>query len=446
MRSMTRLTVVRRGAQLACIACFILSVVLIVRAIQIHGGLDEARLGGGLIGPLLATLGVLALGSVLVFRPELRTLRRLHWTSHTLALLLFLAVTGVWYLVGTAVRTEPGIGVPVNQQAEVDALLESSANNAGAPAGNGPYLVPTGVSIQSLEFLSANNVQVTGYVWQTYDASMPAGVTRGFVLPEAVEDAYQAEEAYRRVDADGETIGWYFHAILRQQFDYRQYPFDRQDVWIRLWHADLDRNVVLTPDFTAYANIDPTTLPGLEEQFVYEGWDPEFTGFSIALNTYNTSFGLDREAGSATFPELYYNVGLQRDFLSPLLDHILALTVVALLLFATVRLTTMDETHQRRRGNLVFEVLRFCAALLFVVILAHNGIRSAVTPDQIAYLEMFPFLLYAALLLVAWNAILLTSPQPPRAIAYQDNIVASLLYWPLLLGALLLVTLFNLVC
>jgi len=61
MRSMTRLTVIRRGAQLACIACFILSVVLIVRAIQIHGGLDEARLGGGLIGPLLATIGVIAL-------------------------------------------------------------------------------------------------------------------------------------------------------------------------------------------------------------------------------------------------------------------------------------------------------------------------------------------------------------------------------------------------
>lgn len=305
--------------------------------------------------------------------------------------------------------------------------------------------VPTGVYIQSIDFLSANNVQVTGYVWQTYDASIPPEVTRGFVLPEAIEEAYESKEAYREVSNDGETIGWYFHAIVRQQFDYRQYPFDWQDVWLRLWHADLQGNVILTPDFASYADIDPGALPGLKQEFVYEGWNPEFTGFSIDYTAFNTSFGLDRAVIAETVPELSYNVGLQRDFLSPLLDHILALLVVALLLFATVRLTTMDEGHQRRRGNLVFDVLSFCAALMFIVILAHNGIRNSVSPDQIAYMEMFPFLLYVSILIVAMNAILLTSSKPPNLIAYQDNIVARLLYWPLILGALLVITLLALV-
>lgn len=105
----------------------------------------------------------------------------------------------------------------------------------------------------------------------------------------------------------------------------------------------------------------------------------------------------------------------------------------------------MDEAHQRRRGNLVFDVLSFCAALMFIVILAYNGIRGSVSPDQIAYMEMFPFLLYVSILLVATNAILLTSSHPPRLISYQDNILARLLYWPLLLGALLVITLFTLV-
>ncbi len=436
-RTMPQSRVRLAGLALAAIS-LVLAVTLLVRAIVIHDGLAGARDAGGLTATLLAFLFFALAVIVLVFQPERRTLRSLQWTAHSSAVAIFIAFTGVWLLVGAEVHTEPGIGTEVTTGDEVDDVLGSAADAA--------YQVPTGVYVQSLEFLSANNVQLTGYVWQTWDASIPPEVTRGFVLPEAIEEAYESREAYREVNQDGsETIGWYFHAIVRQQFDYRQYPFDRQDVWLRLWHADLAGNVILTPDFAAYADIDPGALPGLMQDFVYEGWDPEFTGFSIADSGFNTSFGLDRPVIPETRPDLYYNVGLQRNFQGPLLDHLLALLVVALLLFATVRLTTMDEDHQRRRGNLVFDVLGFCAALMFIVILAHNGIRGSVSPDQIAYMEMFPFLLYISILLVAMNAILLTSSHPPRLISYRDNIVARLLYWPLLLGALLVITLFTLV-
>ncbi len=444
MRSITRLTVIRLGAALACLACLIITALLLFRAIDTHGSLGEAQLRGGLVGPLLAALGALAVGVVLAFRPERLTLHGLRWTSHAVAIALLLGIVGVWWLNGTSVNTDPGIGEAVSTQTQVDSIIEPHLAGTGATADTA-YLVPTGVYIQSLEFLSANNVQVTGYVWQTYDASIPAEVTRGFVLPEAVEEAYESVEAYRQANEGGETIGWYFDAILRQQFDYRNYPFDHQDVWVRLWHADLGGEVILVPDFSDYTDIDPLALPGLMEGFVYEGWHPEYTAFSIDFATFNTSFGLDRPVIPDSVPELFYNVGIRRNVVAPLLDHILALSVVAILLYATARLTTMDEEHQRRRGISVFDVLGYCAALMFIVILAHTGIRGSVSPDQIAYLEMFPFLLYTAILLVAMNAILLASAAPPRVLAYQDNIVARLLYWPLLLGALLVITLFTLV-
>ena len=445
MRHRTGQTRFRWSFVLVALTSLILAAILLTSAIVSHGSLVGARDAGALASVLLAFLIFVLSAIVLVFRPEQRTLGHLQWTSHMSAVAIFLAFGGILYLVASEVRTEPGIGIAVTDQADVDVVLEPAIEGAVASPAGPAYFVPTGVYIQSLEFLSANNVQVTGYVWQTYSAAIPPEVTRGFVLPEAIEEAYESEEAYRHVTDEGETIGWYFHAIVRQQFDYRQYPFDRQDVWMRLWHADLEGSVILTPDFSSYADIDPATLPGLMQDFVYEGWDPEFTGFSMDFTAFNTSFGLDRAVFPDSYPELLYNVGLRRNVVAPLLDHLLALIVVALLLFATVRLTTMDEDHQRRRGNLVFDVLGFCAALMFIVILAHNGIRNSVSPDQIAYLEMFPFLLYVAILLVALNAILLTSPNPPKLIAYQDNIMGRLLYWPLLLGALLVLTLFTLV-
>lgn len=236
-------------------------------------------------------------------------------------------------------------------------------------------------------------------------------------------------------------IGWYFHATLRQPFDYRQFPFDRQDVWLRLWHPDLGRNTLLVPDFGSYTDMKPSAQPGLERHFVYEGRDPELTSF----NDYTTSFGLGREQTLSRYPELYYDIGLKRDFLSPLLDDALSLTVIGLLLFATLRPAATDEAREQRLDLPVGPVMSFCGVVLFGVNLTHNHIRSSVSPQQIAYLETIPFPLYLGMLSVALNTILLSMPVRPKRIVYEDNLIPKLLFWPTMLGSLLVLTLVILV-
>jgi hypothetical protein len=36
-------------------------------------------------------------------------------------------------------------------------------------------------------------------------------------------------------------------ATLRQSFDYQYFPFERENVWLRLWPRDFDRQVLLVP-------------------------------------------------------------------------------------------------------------------------------------------------------------------------------------------------------
>jgi len=301
--------------------------------------------------------------------------------------------------------------------------------------------IPTGVFVQSFEFLSANNVEVAGYIWQKYDATIPDDIARDVILPESVSGAYAAEENYRVVQNGTELIGWYFVATIRQSFDYRRFPFDRQDVRLRLWHPNAELGVVLVPDFAAYPTLAPATMPGLERQFVYGGWDPTFAGFSLAVNAYDTTFGYASGFEQGEFAELYFNIGVKRDFLGPLIDHIVFTLAISLLLFGILLLTTSDESLSSRFGLNATGVLTATGGLLFAVILKHNQIRSAVVSQQIVYLEMLPFVLYGLIVLVAVNAIALAWPRDVKFFAYKDNILPVLLYWPLLLGAVLLVTL-----
>ncbi|MDA0734822.1 MAG: cache domain-containing protein [Chloroflexi bacterium] len=299
--------------------------------------------------------------------------------------------------------------------------------------------IPTGIFIQSVEFSTANNVLVSGYIWQRYPAGTPEWVSQGFVLPEAIETP-DIIESYR--SDNGEVVGWNFRATLRQQFDYSKYPFDREDVWIRLWHQNFEREVVLVPDLISYKEVNPTSKPGLEQQdFVLEGWSTTSSFFSYRLNSYNTNFGMEQFLVHDDVPELYFNIGLARNFTNPFVSNLLPVVVVVFLLFAVLMIASREDDKSQLFGFSTSNVLTFCAALFFVVILGHIDLRSKLTASEIIYLEYFFFVMYIAILAVSVNSILFVSHAGVSLIQYKDNFIPKLLYWPVIAALLLGVTL-----
>ena len=76
-----------------------------------------------------------------------------------------------------------------------------------------------------------------------------------------------------------EVIVWRLKATIRQSFSYVRFPFDRESIWLRLWPADLERPMVLVPDFGSYSMTNPSALPGLENALFISGWTPASSFF-----------------------------------------------------------------------------------------------------------------------------------------------------------------------
>ena len=112
-------------------------------------------------------------------------------------------------------------------------------------------------------------VFVKGLLWQKLDSQISKGFSAGFALPDAVE--LDMSEAYRQRDGASETIGWEFEATLRQNMDLSRFPFDHDSVSIRLLPKDFTRSVVLVPDLASYSVINPSSLPGLDENLELSG-------------------------------------------------------------------------------------------------------------------------------------------------------------------------------
>ena len=120
----------------------------------------------------------------------------------------------------------------------------------------------------------------------------PRGLGRSypdFSFPDSKETTI--EKAYMNKDTG--VIGWRFKTTLHQQFDYSKYPFDREDVWIRVLSNNSAENI-LVPDFDSYNSLIPESLPGLRSSFVLGGWNPQKTFFSYRVNSNNTKFGLGK--------------------------------------------------------------------------------------------------------------------------------------------------------
>jgi hypothetical protein len=384
---------------------------------------------------VLAALATAAL-AVVLFRPERGNLSALIATSVAWSLSLLGALILAWIAIAAVDRQDQWHGTPITTPGEADTYLAQHL-----PPGLDPVRIPTGVLVQSMEFLSEDDVQVSGFIWQRYTAELAERVEPGVVIPEAVAEAYDATEAYRYAENGVETIGWYFAATLRQPFDYAPFPFDEQVVWLRLWARDFSQDIVLVPDFASYTSLNPSSMPGVEAEFVYADWLPRYSGFSLSQQSYVTSFGIGDAATAYVTPELYFNVVLDRRFVGPFVEHLIFAIAVACLLFGLLVMTT-DDDHLKGRFQLsTAAVLGTASGLLFAVILKHNQLRDVVGTQGISYIESIPILLYGAIVAVVLNAILVASVLPVRVIRHRNNLLPALAYWPVLLGLLLAITL-----
>ncbi len=401
-----------------------------------HGSLEVApgspQVGLGL---LAGTLAVMAL-AVVVVRPERGTVRSLIWTAVSWSLTLLLGLVLAWSANASFERQDDWHGTPIQNETDLNTYLVQHV-----PEGIDPILIPTGILVQSLEFLNGDNVQVTGYLWQRLGPDLPDDLVPGVVLPEGTKDSYKLSEAYRYEENGVETVGWYFETILREPFEYAEYPFDQQDLWVRLWARDFTKKTVLVPDFESYRSLDPKALPGLEKEFVYSGWTPIYSGFSLANQPYSTSFGIGTASQYVGLPEMNFNLILDRNFAGPFFEHMVFVIAVMILLFGLLALTTDDEDLKARFQLSTAGVLGAASGLLFAVILKHNQLRSVVGSPGVSYIEVIPILLYGVIVVVVLNAILLASPYNVKLIHRRSNLVPVLAYWPVVLGLLFGVTL-----
>jgi hypothetical protein len=411
---------------------------LVVVAIQDEALGNTQNLERKLLLISLGTTAFLLCLFVLIFKAYKPSQKSLYRIASLASMLLTLELSYLW---GVALHQSPlkqGKNMMIVDEAGIKKFLSELLSKH--PSYIQTFTIPTGVFVQSLEFSTANNVLMTGYIWQKYNLKAHKSLNRGVVLPEGF--SVKISQAYRQIDGETETIGWYFEGNLRQNFDYTKYPFDYKDIWIRMWHPDFNKNVILVPDFTSYNVMIPQSKPGIEGDFVLPGMTLEASFFEYKQKPQNTNFGLNNTLPKGGLPDLYFTILVKRDFTTTFVTNIMRVIVVACLLFAIQTLIMKKAEEIKSVGFSASGVVSACGAFIFILILDQISLRGRIAVAGILYLEYLYFVLYLMILLVALNALLLAIRPNLPILKYQDNLIPKLGYWPTLLSLVLIVTIF----
>ncbi len=366
------------------------------------------------------------------------------WPESTLFSLAFVILTAFLAYFTTFFVHNDDMDIIIDNQGDLDKFIAERRAISVKNNEPEPFFVPTGVFMQSIEFTSSYNCLVTFKIWQRYNVKDTSEVSMGFDLPEA--QSYNTEEAYRKFNADSSvmTIGWNVQATIREIFNFRLYPFDHQNLWMRFWHKDFDKNLILIPDLPSYPNYNPFKKVGLEEDMVLPGWGIQGSYFGYRENNYTTNFGIDDYVGLERFPELYFNVFVQRDFLSVFFSDLTPVIMVVVLLFITVYVSHDESTETDFFKFSVMDIAGIIGTLIFVVILAQIDLRSNLTTDTVLYIEYYYFVIYFLLFAVTVNYILFQKKGLDwYLIEYRDNYIPKVTFFPLLTFLIFIVTIIQ---
>ena len=380
---------------------------------------------------ILSLIAFLLFLSALLFHADRGKVFRLWGVSITTAILFTVAITLICYLEVTYPPRENDQVILVNKSSLNDELdqVDQRFEREGLPP---PIRIPTGIMIETVTFGSTTENMVTGYIWQKYPLDLPDTIDREIILPDVPDpEGLAVEEMYRFEQGDVEVIGWTFRANLKQQPKVSKYPFDEAKIQIQLWPKSLNKNIVLVPDLDEYQFTNPTQTPGLVEGLVLEDWAVERSFFGYRQDKYNATFGSSQVIKKFNIPDLYYNIVIRRNILSPIVAYAITLSVVIALMFAVMVIHAESS----------FNVLSYAAALFFVVAVTHVGLRSELNTHNVVYLEHGFIIMYLVLLSVSINSMLFYSNINIPLIQYKNNLIPKLLYWPALQGIMLAITL-----
>ena len=302
--------------------------------------------------------------------------------------------------------------------------------------------IPTGIYIERMDFADSYNVNIGGFIWQKYPLGLVDDVEIGFRLPQMspfaeasyIEESYR-EEIIAKEGVEGYLlVGWDVRVTLRLNLEYKNYPFDKRHLDIKILPASLGDNLMLVPDISGYSSTNRARKSGISPAIKLPGNNISETYFNFSTDDYQTDFGFSKSGVSQNIPALHFNIHQKRKLLNSFVTYLIPIFVTLSLIYILILSCAKTEARQG--------IIESMAAFFFVLIFSHIDLRKDIVTADLMFMEYFYFITYAAIILSTFNLISYTK-STVSFFDYNNNQIFRVCYFPAFFLVLLIVMLIK---
>jgi hypothetical protein len=357
--------------------------------------------------------GVIVVLCALLVYKQIATPRNaiISWpTSILISLVLAAGITQIWRVAMSYASVDDRKIFSLTSEQAVESEAEFYLGRARERLLDQPIIIPTGLYIESMKFLSSSDIRLVGTVWQKFESGRHQGVERGVIFPGAAR--LRLEEPFVLRDGETELVRWHFSAEWRFHHRYSRYPLVKDVMGIGILPRDTANNVLLLPDTDSFPYLTPSRLPGMSPDVFLLGWKIENTYFELRPWRQTTTFGRDASLSVDLLPELYFSAEIEKAFIHSIISNLTPLAIALIIAFITLLISTRDkEKLDVMRTGVGFDI-GISTSIFFVVVLSHIGLRERIVSEEVFYLEYFYLLMYANLIWICCHSILASIHSP----------------------------------
>jgi len=291
-----------------------------------------------------------------------------------------------------------------------------------------------GMFVESLKFISANDIEVSGHIWQKIYSKDKKDIEPGLIFVDAIGDT-TFDKRYTKTYDDFELHGWYFESNIRQSFKYSDYPIDHKTIWIKIKPKGFNQDQIFVPDLDSYKTTALGDSFGISKDILLLGWELNESFFDYMITDYDTNFGLHNAKNNIELPILAFNIVLNRDLLNAFMINIALILSTLFLLYILILMITSDDTLKEEFDISVGTTVSTCGGLFFVVLLAHIHLREQFSSDGFIYIEFFYLMNYFFITISALIIFSFYNKSSDKSTIFKnDALFVKITYWPIYLG------------
>lgn len=295
--------------------------------------------------------------------------------------------------------------------------------------------IPTAIQVDSIEFLTAYNLQITGTIMQNYP--------KEYNISEGIKFNNSYDTKFTKISdinsAFYHTIVWTFQTKIRENFDYQHYPFNHAKIWLSLSPFNSESTLVFTPNFAYYNGLsDINANFGVNPSIIIPGWNIKGSFFDYVNDSSRMLDEIDAY-DTVNLPSLSFNMIINSSISDAIITTIIPPTVIILILF--VLLLTISKFKNKYIEFKVPGIISSCGGMLFTIVFTHVSLRNKITSEMM-YIEYIYLVMYIVVLFIPINSMLFAYGKA-KFIRYGNNIFIKLLFLPLLISFVFIMTLLS---